>query len=91
MKNEIEQIIVNHMCVVRPDLVDCGLRIPVGDGYEYITEDDYQNFPYRWVGDDIFQVFFKGEWKMPIQQTLFSYSTQRTFRCCYALVRIINK
>lgn len=51
------------LCAVRPDLADCGLRIPIGNGSECITEDDYQNFPYRWVDDDIFQVFFKGEWK----------------------------
>lgn len=45
------------LCVVRPDLVDAGLSVPVGD--TYIENGEYQ---YRWMDDDRFQILLNDEW-----------------------------
>lgn len=45
------------LCAVRPDLVDAGLSIPIGD--IYIEKGKYQ---YRWINDNIFQIRLNGKW-----------------------------
>jgi hypothetical protein len=69
----MEKHSINHknanmlLCTVRPDLVDAGLSIPVGD--TYIEEGTYQ---YRWMDDDRFQIFLNGQW-------LYAYSADFVF------------
>jgi hypothetical protein len=55
------------LCAVRPDLVDAGLRIPVGD--TYVEDGTYQ---YRWMDDDRFQILLNGQW-------LYAYSADFVF------------
>lgn len=45
------------LCTIRPDLVDAGLSIPVGN--TYIEDGQYR---YRWLEDDRFQILLNGEW-----------------------------
>lgn len=52
-------------CIIRKDLQDSVLLIPVGDTYiEFIDAD--QRIEYRWINEDTkeeqFQVFVDGEW-----------------------------
>ena len=43
---------------MRPDLINDGLSVPLGDTFYGGTD----RFKYRWVDDDNFEVFYMGEW-----------------------------
>lgn len=55
------------LCAVRPDLVDAGLSIPVGD--TYVEDGTYQ---YRWMDNNRFQILLNGQW-------LYAYSADFVF------------
>lgn len=55
------------LCAVRPDLVDAGLSIPVGD--TYLEDGTYQ---YRWMDDNRFKILLNGQW-------LYAYSADFVF------------
>ena len=54
---------INHnngnmpLCAVRPDLVNEGLSVPVGDTYV-----EYGTYQYRWMDDNRFQILLNGQW-----------------------------
>lgn len=52
-----EQFETKKLCSVRPELVNMGLSIPVGD--TYIQNGQYQ---YRWIDDDEFQILLNDVW-----------------------------
>lgn len=63
---EITQIKVDGfnypVAKVREDLVAQDLGIPVGLGH-LLREEEENPFAYRWTGDDIFEIHYKGEWQ----------------------------
>lgn len=72
----MDKTLINHniandgnmlLCDVRPDLVDAGLSVPVGDFY--VQDGTYQ---YRWMNDNRFQILLNGQW-------LYAYSADFVF------------
>jgi len=44
---------------MRTDLWNGRLSVPVGESY-FLSQ---KKVPYRWIGDETFQVFYKGKWQ----------------------------
>lgn len=49
---------VNKLVKLRKDLLKKGIKVPVGNIYFFGNE----KLNYRWLCDDIFQVFYDKEW-----------------------------
>lgn len=57
MKTKINGIEYS-LAVVRKDLLEEKLGVPVGEGYYYAADP----LPYRWINEE-FQVYYNGKWE----------------------------
>jgi len=53
---------ITLVCKIRADLISQNLGIPVGTGH-IPKEDEKNKFKFRWVNDEIFEIFYKGKWQ----------------------------